>query len=71
MKVSYNRKEDILMIETTSDAIDYAEEMGPIIVHFSKANKPVLLEILDASNILASLTKATIRAQKEELQEVG
>ena len=63
MKVSYNREEDIMMLEISSDSIDFAEEMGPIIVHFSEKRKPVLLEILDASEFIATLAKSTIKSR--------
>jgi len=39
MKISYNREQDILMYEVSDEPIDYAEEVGPIIVHFSKEGK--------------------------------
>jgi len=66
MKISYNREEDIMMLEVSSETIDFAEEMGPIIVHFSKGNKPVLLEILDASEFIATAAKSTIRSKNAE-----
>ena len=56
MKVSYNRKDDVLMIELGKERIEYAEENGPVIIHLTKAGKPVLLEILDASDFLAATT---------------
>ncbi len=65
MKISYNRKNDILIYEVSEDPIDYAEEVGPIIVHFSKKGKPVLMEILDASEFLAETSKITMRASDE------
>jgi len=49
MKVKYDREEDILVYEISDEKIDYAEEMGPVIVHFTKDSKPVMLEILDAN----------------------
>jgi len=52
MKISYNREQDILMYEVSDELIDYADEVGPIIVHFSKTGKPVLMEILDASEYI-------------------
>ena len=60
MKISYDREADILLIDQgkEGDVIDYAEEAGSIIIHFTKEGKPVLLEILDASELLT----ATIRA---------
>ena len=51
VKVSYNRESDVLLIQVSEAKVDYAEEMGPIIVHFTKDGKPVLLEILDASEL--------------------
>jgi len=63
MKVRYNRKEDILTLEVSKASIDHAEEAGPIIAHFSTDDKLVLLEILEASDFLAQLTKATIKAE--------
>ncbi|MFQ6137177.1 MAG: DUF2283 domain-containing protein [Candidatus Hydrothermarchaeales archaeon] len=65
MKVKYSRGEDILLIEVSDEPIEYAEEVGPIIVHFTKAEKPVLLEILDASEFLAEATKITMKPKIE------
>ena len=64
MKVKYSPDEDILTYELTEEPIDYAEETGPVIVHFTKAGKPVLLEILDASKFLAQTVQATKRASR-------
>ncbi|MFQ5762068.1 MAG: DUF2283 domain-containing protein [Candidatus Bathyarchaeia archaeon] len=63
MKVSYSRKVDILMIQLSDEKIDFAEEMGPIIIHFTKGRKPVLLEILDASELVGEITKIGMKAQ--------
>jgi uncharacterized protein YuzE len=63
MKVRYNRKEDILILEVSKAAIDHAEESGPIIAHLSADDRLVLLEILEASDFLAHLTKATMKAE--------
>jgi len=64
MKVGYSREEDILMYEVSDEPIDYADEMGSVIVHFTKSGKPVLLEILDASKFLTQTIKATRRSSK-------
>lgn len=69
MKMRYDREEDILMVETASGKIDHAEEMGPVIVHFTKAGKPVLLEILDGSEFLSLATKTSIKSQPLELRK--
>ena len=34
MKIKYDRDVDILMIELSDEKIDYAEEAGPMIIHF-------------------------------------
>ena len=65
MKVKYSREEDILLIEVSTEPIEYAEEVGSIIVHFTKDEKPVLLEILDASEFLAETTKITMKPKSE------
>ncbi len=70
MKVSYNREQDILMYEISGEPIDYAEEVGDIIVHFTKKGKPVLLEILDASEFIAETTRITMRTINETPVEV-
>ncbi|GEM_PF-366671 len=63
MKIKYDREDDILTIETAPGNIDYAEEMGTLIVHFTKEGKPVVLEILDASDFLSLATKSSMRAE--------
>ena len=50
MRIRYSRDEDILIIEFSDEKIDYAEEMGPIIVHFTEDGKPVMLESLFISS---------------------
>jgi uncharacterized protein YuzE len=68
MKLSYDREEDILMIETSPEGIiDHAEQMGPFIAHFTQDGRLVLLEILDASEFISSLIKVSVRGQEQEL----
>ena len=62
MNIRYDREEDILTYEVSPDEIDYAEELDSIVVHFTKEGKPVLLEILGASDFIAQTTKAAITA---------
>lgn len=52
MKLKYNQEDDVLMIELNKQPIDYAEQSGDLIVHFSPKREAVLLEILDASVFL-------------------
>ena len=64
MRVDYSKEEDILMYEVSDEPIDYAEEMDSVIVHFTKAGKPVMLEILDASKFLSQTIKATRKSSR-------
>ena len=60
MKIRYDRYVDILMIDQgkQGDTIDYAEQLGFVIAHFTKEGKPVLIEILDATKFLTDTIKA-------------
>jgi len=66
MRVSYNREDDIAMIELNYKKIDHAQEANKVIVHFSKEDEPVLLEILDASKFLSELVRASMRTKSEK-----
>ena len=57
MKLKYNKEDDVLMIELNNNPIDYAEQSGDLIVHFSPKREAVLLEILDASQFLKKTAK--------------
>lgn len=48
-KISYEPEADVLSVEASSKPIDYAMEIGNVVVHFTKKDEPVLFEILDAS----------------------
>ena len=61
MRIKYNREDDVLLIEILDEEIDYAEEAGNMIIHFSKDGKPVLIEILDASEFLTEIVKASMK----------
>jgi uncharacterized protein YuzE len=62
-KVRYSKDVDTLLIELSTQPIEYAEESGQFIVHFNKQGEPVILEIMDAKNFLlgslASIMKDT------------
>lgn len=52
----YSKDVDILTVKISDEPVDYAEEAGQVIIHFSKDGKPVLLEIQDAKEfVLESL----------------
>ena len=68
MKIRYDKNEDILTIDqgNPGDAIDHAEEVGSIIAHLTSDGRPILLEILDASEFLsASIRAITSRGESE------
>ena len=68
MRFSYDREEDIFMIETALEGIiDHAEHTGPFIAHFSQDGELLLLEILDASEFLSLLIKAALCDQEQVL----
>lgn len=56
MKTKYDSEVDIVMIELSEEDIDHAEEAENMVIHFSRENKPVLVEILDASEFLSELS---------------
>lgn len=67
MKFKYNQEDDILMIELNKKKIDYAEQSGDLIVHFSPQREAVLIEILDASQFLK---RAATKLPKRVLESI-
>ena len=41
VNIKYSKAEDILLLEISDGRIDYAEEDGPIIIHYTEGHKPV------------------------------
>ena len=64
IKISYEPEADVLMWEITNKPINFAKEVGNVIVHFTKNNMPVLIEVLEASKFLA---KAKNLVEKGEI----
>ena len=55
-KMRYSKDVDILLVKVSDEPVDYAEESGQFIVHFTEDGRPVLLEIQDAKEfVLESL----------------
>lgn len=66
-KISYEPEADVLSWELSREApIDFAREMGNIVVHFTKQNIPVLIEILNASSFV-SQAEHLVRGKPETL----
>ena len=67
-KISYEPEADVLMWEITDKPIDFAKEIGNVVVHFTKNNIPVLIEILEASKFLAR-AKNLVRRNKISIKK--
>lgn len=64
IKVKYDPDADVLSLEQPTKAgIEYAKEMGTLVVHFSKKEQPVLIEVLEASKLF--------RQNKAPFRKVG
>ena len=53
--MTYEPEADVFSVEVSGKPIDYAKEIGNIVVHFTKGNIPVLIEILEASKFLSKV----------------
>ena len=60
LHMTYDPEVDILLVEVSKRPIDHAEELGSVIVHFTKDHKPVALEILDAGQFVTKATAASL-----------
>lgn len=62
MKIKYSRDVDILTLELNESLpISHAEHIGATIVHLSPDNQPVLIEIMQAREFVASLVDAVMQ----------
>lgn len=52
MSVKYYTEDDILVVTLSKNPYDYAEKEGDFIVHFTKDDKPVRIEILNAHKFI-------------------
>jgi uncharacterized protein YuzE len=53
----YDSEAIILSLELTRGQITHAREFGNLIIHLSRAGKPILVEILDASSLTGDFAK--------------
>ena len=63
-KIKYSKDVDILVIELSKKKINYAEESGQIIIHFTNKGEPVILEIQDARNFLLSSLSSLVKEKE-------
>lgn len=51
-KVSYDSDADVLSLAgAVKGRIDHARELGNFVVHFTKDDRPLLIEVLEASKV--------------------
>lgn len=55
--MNYDLEANILSWEIGKGKITHAREFGNFIVHLSRAGKPILIEVLEASNFKTKLGK--------------
>lgn len=67
MRVRYDKKEDILMIELVKKKIDDAYETENMIVHVTSDREPVLLEIFEATKFLENINRTLPSKIKERI----
>lgn len=65
-KISYDSEADVLRVEISKRPIDYAREMGNIVVHFTKEGLPVYLEVLEAKRFLLRTERILEKARIPE-----
>lgn len=63
-KISYEPEADVLRVEMSRKPIDYATEVGNVVVHFSRENVPVYLEFLEASKFLSNISNIVRNGRK-------
>ena len=52
LNIKYEPEADVLSWEISDEPIDYATESGDLVVHFTKDQKPVLIEVLRAKSFM-------------------
>jgi len=63
-KVKYSKDVDALIIELADKKIDYADNKGNIIIHYTVEDEPVLLEIFDAKEFLLNSFASMIKEKE-------
>lgn len=60
-KVSYDSDADVLSLAgAVAGRIDHARELGNFVVHFTKDDRPLLIEVLEASKVFGN-SSASVR----------
>ncbi len=70
--MQYDIEANIISWELTKGPINNTIEIGNFIVHLSKAKKPILIEILNASKFIGQMDKAKeIKNLKKQIAEAN
>jgi len=65
VKIKYDADADVLSWELSRKIkIDYASEVGNIVVHFTKNHMPVIVEVLEASKLIRQSKKTVEKARE-------
>ena len=57
-KVSYDSDADVLSLAgAMKGRIDHASELGNFVIHFTKDDRPLLIEVLEASKVFGNSSK--------------
>lgn len=67
INMSYEPEADVLRIQASKRPIDYAKEVGNVIVHFDTYGIPVYFEILQASNFIRQASTLVSSSQRRVL----
>jgi len=59
-KINYSQDVDALLVELSDEPIAYAEDEGQVILHYSQADKLVLIEILDFRHYMSDEAVKTL-----------
>ena len=60
MEYKYDKETDILTIKLADEKPEFGEERENIITQYSKDNKPVEIEILDADKTVVKMLEAIV-----------
>ena len=69
--MQYDADANLISWEMTRDPIDHCLELGNFIIHLSKNNKPVLIEILNGSKFVGQMDKIKLEGIKRQIMETN
>ena len=68
MNYKYDKETNTMAIELPKEKPDFAEQKGDIITHYNKQNKPIEIEILNASKATLEMLKLILPAKVEAVK---